>query len=87
MPILPTSFAIKNSSLQKPLCLTTGKAFLSIAIASILTTTAFAAESGGLTVQQIEAQEAAEQQAMPSVELDTIVVKAAREELEQAAGL
>ena len=87
MPILPTSSAIKNPSLQKPLCLTTGKAFLSIAIASILTTTAFAAESDGLTVQKIAAQEAAEQQAMPSVELDTIVVKAAREELEQAAGL
>ncbi|MEG9303956.1 FepA family TonB-dependent siderophore receptor [Psychrobacter celer] len=88
MPTLSPSFASEHVlHLSKPLHVVTGKALLGMAIASILTTTAFAAESEGLTVQQIEAQEAAKQQAMPSVELDTIVVKAAREELEQAAGL
>ncbi|MGP5408407.1 FepA family TonB-dependent siderophore receptor [Psychrobacter celer] len=88
MPTSSPSFASEHVlHLSKPLHVVTGKALLGMAIASILTTTAFAAESGGLTAQQIEAQEAAEQQAMPSVELDTIVVKAAREELEQAAGL
>nr|WP_289057353.1 FepA family TonB-dependent siderophore receptor [uncultured Psychrobacter sp.] len=88
MPTSSPSFASEHVlHLSKPLHVVTGKALLGMAIASILTTTAFAAESEGLTVQQIEAQEAAEQQAMPSVELDTIVVKAAREELEQAAGL
>lgn len=88
MPTSSPSFASEHVlHLSKPLHVVTGKALLGMAIASILTTTAFAAESEGLTVQQIEAQEAVEQQAMPSVELDTIVVKAAREELEQAAGL
>ena len=88
MPTSSPSFASEHVlHLSKPLHVVTGKALLGMAIASILTTTAFAAESEGLTVQQIEAQEAAKQQAMPSVELDTIVVKAAREELEQAAGL
>ncbi|WP_298970438.1 FepA family TonB-dependent siderophore receptor [uncultured Psychrobacter sp.] len=87
MPTFQTPSATKNPYLQELPRLTTRKALLGITIASILTTTAFAAESEGLTVQQIEAQEAVEQQAMPSVELDTIVVKAAREELEQAAGL
>lgn len=88
MPTSSPSFASEHVlHLSKPLHVVTGKALLGMAIASILTTTAFAAESEGLTVQQIEAQEAAKQQVMPSVELDTIVVKAAREELEQAAGL
>lgn len=88
MPTSSPSFVSEHVlHLSKPLHVVTGKALLGMAIASILTTTAFAAESEGLTVQQIEAQEAVEQQAMPSVELDTIVVKAAREELEQAAGL
>ncbi|MGP5495579.1 FepA family TonB-dependent siderophore receptor, partial [Psychrobacter celer] len=88
MPTSSPSFASEHVlHLSKPLHVVTSKALLGMAIASILTTTAFAAESEGLTVQQIEAQEAVEQQAMPSVELDTIVVKAAREELEQAAGL
>lgn len=87
MPTFQTPSATKNPCLQELPRLTTRKALLGITIASILSTTAFAAESDGLTVQQIAAQEAAEQQALPSVELETIVVKAAREELEQAAGL
>ncbi|MGP9597814.1 MULTISPECIES: TonB-dependent receptor plug domain-containing protein, partial [unclassified Psychrobacter] len=87
MPTSPSSAATPFFYFQKSPCLTTKRALLSITIVSILSTTAFAAESDDLTVQQIEAQEAVEQQAMPSVELDTIVVKAAREELEQAAGL
>lgn len=88
MPTLPISSASINALyLPKPLRLATGKALLGIAIASILSTTAFAAEIDSRNVPQIAAQEVDEQQAMPSVELDTIVVKAAREELEQAAGL
>ena len=88
MPTLPISSAYINAHhLPKPLRLATGKAMLGITIASILSTTTFAAESADLTAQQIAAQETAQQQAMPSVELDTIIVKAAREELEQAAGL
>ena len=68
--------------------LATNQALLSIAIASIFSTTAFAAESNErLTSQQTAAQEVAEEQSMPSVELDTIVVRAARDELVQAAGL
>lgn len=86
MPTSPSSAATPFFYFQKLPCLTTKRALLSITVASILSTTAFAAESDDLTVQQIEAQEAAEQ-SMPSVELDTIVVKAARKELEQAAGL
>ena len=88
MPTLPISSASINALyLPKPLRLATGKALLGIAIASILSTTAFAAEIDSRNVPQIAAQEIDEQQTMPSVELDTIVVKAAREELEQAAGL
>lgn len=87
MSTFQTPSATKNPCLQELPRLTTRKALLGITIASILSTTSFAAESDDLTVQQIAAQEAAEQQAMPSVELETIVVKAAREELEQAAGL
>lgn len=88
MPMLSTSYASINTlDLRKSLGLITGKAFLSIVIASILSTPAFAAESDDRNAQQIGAQETTDQQAIPSVELDTIVVKAAREALEQAAGL
>ncbi|MGO1400151.1 MAG: FepA family TonB-dependent siderophore receptor [Moraxellaceae bacterium] len=60
----------------------TGKVLLSIAVASILSSTAIAAEG-----DEVVAQGATEQEALPSTTLDTIVVRAAREELEQAAGL
>lgn len=87
MPTLPSFTATNTPCFQKLCCLTTRKALLSITIISILSPTTFAAESDNRNVQKIEAQETADQQAIPSVELDTIVVKAAREELEQAAGL
>lgn len=87
MLTLPISSATKTSCLQQLPYLTTRKALLSITVASILSTTAFAAESDNRNIQKIETPEANEQQAIPSVELETIVVKAAREELEQSAGL
>lgn len=88
MPMLSTSSASKKySQSQKPPHFATRQALLSLAIASIFSTTALAAESNELTVQQIAAQEADEQQDMPSTELDTIVVLAARDELVQAPGL
>ena len=87
MLTLPISSATKTSCLQQLPYLTTRKALLSITVASILSTTAFAAESDNRNIQQKETLEATEQQAIPSVELETIVVKAAREELEQSAGL
>ncbi|MGO2340551.1 MAG: FepA family TonB-dependent siderophore receptor, partial [Psychrobacter sp.] len=62
--------------------LATGKVLLSIAIASILSSTAFAAEG-----DEVAVHEATDQEAVPTATLDTIVVRAAREELEQAAGL
>ncbi|MBH0085685.1 FepA family TonB-dependent siderophore receptor [Psychrobacter sp. SCQQ22] len=62
--------------------LVTGKVLLSIAVASILSSTAVAAESDEMVTQA-----ATEQEAVPTATLDTIVVRAAREELEQAAGL
>jgi len=62
--------------------LVTGKVLLSIAVASILSSTAVAAESDEMVTQS-----ATEQEAVPTATLDTIVVRAAREELEQAAGL
>ena len=62
--------------------LVTGKVLLSIAVASILSTTAVAAESDEMALQST-----ADQEAVPTATLDTIVVRAAREELEQAAGL
>lgn len=88
MPTLSTLSNYKKtlSSPQSRL-LTTRRALLSIAIASILSTTAFAAESDELTAQQIADQQATDQQSMPSTELDTIVVLAARDELVQAPGL
>ncbi|MGB6824207.1 MULTISPECIES: FepA family TonB-dependent siderophore receptor [unclassified Psychrobacter] len=60
----------------------TGKLLLSIAVTSILSSTAFAAESDEVAVQG-----ATDQEAVPTATLDTIVVRAARDELEQAAGL
>lgn len=87
MPTLSISSPTKKPCLQERPHLMPRKALLSITVASILSTTAFAAESDNHNVQQLEAQEVTEQQAMPSVELETIVVKAAREELEQSAGL
>lgn len=80
----------------------TNQALLSIAIASILSTAAVAAENNAPTGQQTSAQntvaqnavtqntvatDAAEQPEMPSTELETIVVLAARDELVQAPGL
>ena len=62
--------------------LVTGKVLLSIAVASILSSTAVAAESDEMVTQAVT-----EQEAVPTATLDTIVVRAAREELEQAAGL
>lgn len=77
---------------QKHSRLMTSRALLSIAITSVFSTQAFAAtneesSTQAIAVQTIAAQEVAAQQAVPSVELETIVVRAAREELEQAAGL
>ncbi|MEH6667705.1 MAG: TonB-dependent receptor plug domain-containing protein, partial [Psychrobacter sp.] len=60
----------------------TGKLLLSIAVTSILSSTAFAAEGDEVAVQG-----ATDQEAVPTATLDTIVVRAARDELEQAAGL
>ncbi|MGP5211658.1 FepA family TonB-dependent siderophore receptor [Psychrobacter alimentarius] len=82
MPMLSTPSYKKPVHTKKLSRFGTGQALLSVAIASILSTTAFAAESNQLT-----AQEAAEQQEMPSTQLDTIIVLAARDELVQAPGL
>ena len=82
MPMLSTPSYKKPVHTKKLSRFGTGQALLSVAIASILSTTAFAAESNQLT-----AQEATEQQEMPSTQLDTIVVLAARDELVQAPGL
>ena len=60
----------------------TGKLLLSIAVTSILSSTAVAADSDDNMIQGASGQEA-----VPTATLDTIVVRAARDELEQAAGL
>lgn len=86
MSTLPIS-AIKTLGLPKSPRLPSKKALLSIAMASIFSTTAFAVDSDDRNISQVSDQEDKDLQAMPSTELDTIVVKAAREELEQAAGL
>ena len=68
----------------------TSQALLSIAIASILSTTAVAAENGvtqTIDEQSLDQQILDEQEALPSTTLDTIVVRAARDELVQAPGL
>lgn len=88
MPTLSTPSTYKKSvHTQKPKRFMTNQALLSIAIASILSTTAFAADSDELVAQQAAVQETTNQQDMPSTELDTIVVTAARNELVQAPGL
>jgi len=87
MPTLSAFFESKNLYLKQRAHLITPKALLSLSIASILSTTSYAAESDNLTVQQADVQQTADAQDTPSAEFDAIVVKAAREELEQAAGL
>uniref|UniRef100_A5WFI8 TonB-dependent receptor, plug n=1 Tax=Psychrobacter sp. (strain PRwf-1) TaxID=349106 RepID=A5WFI8_PSYWF len=87
MPTLSAFFESKNLYLKQRALLLTPRALLSLSIASILSTTSYAAESDNLTVQQADVQQTADAQDTPSAEFDAIVVKAAREELEQAAGL
>lgn len=87
MPTLSAFFESKNLYLKQRANLITPRALLSLSIASILSTTSYAAESDNLTVQQADVQQTADAQDTPSAEFDAIVVKAAREELEQAAGL
>ena len=91
MPILSTPSKDKNNfRSQKPPCLATSQALLSIAIASILSTTAVAAENDVTQTtdeQSLDKQSLDEQAALPSTTLDTIVVRAARDELVQAPGL
>ncbi|MUG32866.1 FepA family TonB-dependent siderophore receptor [Psychrobacter sanguinis] len=87
MPTLSAFFESKNLYLKQRAHLLTPKALLSLSIASILSTTSYAAESDNFTVQQADVQQTADAQDTPSAEFDAIVVKAAREELEQAAGL
>lgn len=88
MPMLSTPSTHKKSvRAQKPPRLVTRQALLSMTIASVLSMTAFAAENDALTAQQTPVQETADSQDMPSTELDTIVVTAARNELVQAPGL
>lgn len=87
MPTLSAFFESKNLYLKQRAHLITPRALLSLSIASILSTTSYAAESDNFTVQQADVQQTADAQDTPSAEFDAIVVKAAREELEQAAGL
>lgn len=92
MPMLSTPSYKKPVHTKKLPRFGTNQALLSMAVASILSTTAVAAENNALTAQQTSAQntvaqDIAEQQEMPSTELDTIVVLAARDELVQAPGL
>ena len=87
MPTLSAFFESKKLYLKQRAHLLTPKALLSLSIASILSATSYAAESDNLTVQQADVQQTADAQDTPSAEFDAIVVKAAREELEQAAGL
>lgn len=87
MPTLFAFFESKKLYLKQRAHLLTPKALLSLSIASILSATSYAAESDNLTVQQADVQQTADAQDTPSAEFDAIVVKAAREELEQAAGL
>ena len=91
MPILSTPSKDKNNfRSQKPPCLATSQALLSIAIASILSTTAVAAENDVTQTtdeQSLDKQSLDEQAALPSTTLDTIFVRAARDELVQAPGL
>lgn len=74
------SYLTSSKSAQR---LVTGKVLLSIAVASILSSTAVAAEGDEMVMQAA----VTDQEAVPTATLDTIVVRAAREELEQAAGL
>ncbi|KRU21822.1 FepA family TonB-dependent siderophore receptor [Psychrobacter piscatorii] len=91
MPILSTPSNDKNHfRSQKLPRLATSQALLSIAIASILSTTAVAAENDVTQTtdeQSLDKQSLDEQAALPSTTLDTIVVRAARDELVQAPGL
>ncbi|MED6317002.1 MAG: FepA family TonB-dependent siderophore receptor [Pseudomonadota bacterium] len=101
MPLLLTPSNDKNHfRSQKLPRLATSQALLSIAIASILSTTAVAAENDvtqttdeqrlyrqDLDQQSPGEQSIDEQAALPSTTLDTIVVRAARDELVQAPGL
>jgi ferric enterobactin receptor len=93
MPILSTPSNDKNHfRSQKLPRLATSQALLSIAIASILSTTAVAAENDvtqttdeqSLDEQSLDKQSLDKQAALPSTTLDTIVVRAARDELVQA---
>ena len=83
---IPSNYK-KSFRSQKPICILTSRALLSIAITSILSTTALAADNNERATIQIAAQDATESDTMPSTELDTIVVVSAREELVQAPGL
>ena len=76
-PLLSISSAARAVNKKTLLSLTIATIFSS----TILSTSALAAETDELN------DAVAEQQAMPNAVLDTIVIRAARDELEQAAGL
>ncbi|WP_199506993.1 MULTISPECIES: FepA family TonB-dependent siderophore receptor [unclassified Psychrobacter] len=83
-----TPFApITATSLSSVMTTTSRKALLAVAITSIMSASAVAADDSAISAAQATSSEVTQDEAEPSTTLDTIVVKAAREELEQAAGL
>ncbi len=83
-----TPFApITAKSLSSVMTTTSRQALLAVAITSIMSASALAADDSAISAAQATSSEVTQDEAVPSTTLDTIVVRAAREELEQAAGL
>lgn len=83
-----TPFApITATSLSSVMTTTSRQALLAVAITSIMSASAVAADDSAISAAQATSSEVTQDEAVPSTTLDTIVVRAAREELEQAAGL
>jgi len=82
-----TSFAPVTATSVSPISIASRKALLALTITSIMSTSAVAADDSAISAAQATSSDMVQDEAAPSTTLDTIVVRAAREELEQAAGL